>query len=80
MPDVVDALRFYADQATYGTPPTMYRSCDSSWHDEGHSWHSTCPTCGGKQDRRFPVAVFQRLPIEDDHGQRARAALKVLER
>lgn len=34
-----------------------HQLCPSPWHDSGHSYHSTCPSCGGKGMRQYEERV-----------------------
>ncbi len=47
-----DALRLALDFALThcGVFVDGTETCESSWHDEAHSSHSTCPSCDGPVD------------------------------
>ncbi len=34
--------------------------CRSMWHDEGHSSHSTCPSCGSKFMRQYEIDLYRK--------------------
>jgi hypothetical protein len=52
----------------------LKRGCQSPWHCEGHSYHSTCPSCGGKYVHP-PIHVWRQRMRERRAAARREARL-----
>lgn len=51
------------------------KTCDSDWHDETHSFHSTCPSCGGPVDTTPHVSNRRRVVEYTAVSERVREML-----